>query len=70
MTLKQRRNVTCKSLQGNRKFVYKAALFIAACLTGSPDYPGQLLLAIPSIVLFEILIFLMAKYKIVVLTNW
>jgi Sec-independent protein secretion pathway component TatC len=70
MTLVLRRKVTYKSLQDNRKFFYVAVLFISACLTESPNYPGQLLLAIPSIILFEFIIFLMAKYKIVVFTNW
>jgi len=70
MTLEQRRKVTYSSLQANRKFFYVAIFFLAACLTDSPNYPGQLLLAIPSIILFEILIFLMEKYKIVVFTNW
>ena len=70
MTLELRRKVTYKSLQHNRRFFYVAFLFVAACLTESPNYPGQLLLAIPSMILFEIIIFLMAKYKIVVFTNW
>ncbi len=70
MTLELRRKVTYKSLQHNRMFFYVAILFVSACLTESPDYPGQLLLAIPSIILFEILIFLMAKFKIVVFANW
>jgi Sec-independent protein secretion pathway component TatC len=70
MTLEQRRKVTFKSLQNNRKFIYVIIFFIAACLTDSPNYPGQLLLAIPSLIIFEILIFVMAKYKIVLFTNW
>ena len=70
MTTDQRTKITYKSLQANRKFLYVAILFIAACLTESPDYPGQLLLSIPSIILFEILIYLMSKYKIVLFTNW
>ena len=70
MTVELRQKLTYRSLQDNRKFVYVAILFIAACLTESPNYPGQLLLAIPAIILFEILIFLMAKYKIVVFSNW
>ena len=70
MTFEQRQKVTYKSLQSYRRFFYVAILFISACLTDSPNYPGQLLLAIPSIILFEILILLMAKYKIVVFTNW
>jgi Sec-independent protein secretion pathway component TatC len=70
MTLEQRRKVTFKSLQNNRRFIYVIIFFIAACLTDSPNYPGQLLLAIPSLIIFEILIFVMAKYKIVLFTNW
>ena len=70
MKTELRRKVTYKSLQDNRKFFYVAILFVSACLTESPNYPGQLLLSIPSIILFETLIFLMAKYKIVVFTNW
>ncbi len=69
MTLELSRKVTYKSLKDNRRFFYVAILFVAACLTESPDYPPQLLLAIPSIILFEILIFLMAKFKIVVFYN-
>ena len=70
MTTDQLTKITYESLQANRKFLYVAILFIAACLTESPDYPGQLLLSIPSIILFEILIYLMSKYKIVLFTNW
>jgi Sec-independent protein secretion pathway component TatC len=70
MSLEQRRRVTYRSLQDHRKYVYVVIFFLAACLTESPDYPGQLLLAIPSLILFEILILLMEKCKIVVFSNF
>ncbi len=69
MTTEQPTKITYKLL-AYRKFLYVAILFISACLTESPDYTGQLLISIPLIILFEILIYLMSKYKIVLFTNW
>jgi Sec-independent protein secretion pathway component TatC len=70
MTLTANQKVTYKSLQENRRYFYVAILFICACLTESPNYPPQLAAAIPTIVLFEILIILMAKFKIVIFYNF
>lgn len=70
MTLTANQKVTYKSLQENRRYFYVAILFICACLTESPNYLPQLEAAIPTIVLFEILIILMAKFKIVIFYNF
>jgi Sec-independent protein secretion pathway component TatC len=70
MTLAASQKVTHKNLQENRRYFYVAILFICACLTESPYYLSQLKAAIPAIVLFEILIALMAKFRIVIFYNF
>lgn len=70
MTLSTSQKVTYKSLQQNRRYFYVAILFICACLTESPYYLSQLEAAIPTIALFEMLIVLMEKFKIVILYNF
>ncbi len=70
MTFATSQKITYKSLQENRRYFYVAILFICACLTESPNILPQLEAAIPTIVLFEILIILMAKFKIIIFYNF
>jgi sec-independent protein translocase protein TatC len=55
--------ITSDSLRHNRRYIYVAVLFIAACITESPNYMKQLTIAIPSILVFELSILLMDKFK-------
>jgi Sec-independent protein secretion pathway component TatC len=70
MTLTASGKITYKSLQENRRYFYVAILFICACLTESPYYVSQVMAAIPTIAFFEIIIVLMAQFKIVVFYNF
>ena len=56
-------NITSDSLRHNRRYIYVAVLFIAACITESPNYIKQLTIAIPSILVFELSILLMDKFR-------
>lgn len=70
MTISTTQKITYKSLQENRRYFYVAILFICACLTESPNYIPQVEASIPTIFLFEILILLMEKYKVVIFFNF
>ena len=70
MTVATTQKITYKNLRENRRYFYVAILFICACLTESPHYVPQLEASIPTIFLFEMLIILMEKYKIVIFYNF
>jgi len=55
--------ITPNFLRNNRRYIYVAVLFIAACVTESPNYMKQLMFAIPSILVFELSILLMDKFR-------
>ena len=55
--------ITPYSLRDNRRYIYVAILFISACITESPNYMKQLTIAIPAILVFELSILLMDKFK-------
>jgi Sec-independent protein secretion pathway component TatC len=55
--------ITPYSLRHNRRYIYVAVLFISACITESPNYMKQLTIAIPAILVFELSILLMDKFR-------
>ena len=55
--------ISASSLRRNRKYIYVVVLFIAACITESPNFMGQIMIAIPSILAFELTILLMDNFK-------
>jgi Sec-independent protein secretion pathway component TatC len=70
MTLAAQQKWTYKTLQENRRYFYVAILFICACFTESPHYVSQVLAAVPTLIAFEIIILLMARFKVVIFFNF
>ena len=70
MTLEISQKITYKSMNENRRYFYVVILFLSACLTDSPNYISQLTVAVPTIFFFEVFIFMMRKYKIVIFYNF
>ena len=70
MTLGAPQKITYKNLKENRRYFYLGILFVCACLTESPHYVSQLKAAIPAMLVFELLIVLMAKFRIVIFHNF
>jgi Sec-independent protein secretion pathway component TatC len=55
--------ITSDSLRRNRRYIYVAVLFIAACITESLNGLEQLMIAIPSLLAFELSMLLMDNFK-------
>ena len=70
MTLSINQKITAKSFQENRRYFYVLILFLCACLTESPHYISTLKVWIPAMLVFEILVMLMDRFKIVIFYNF